>query len=195
MQCGGARPSQRHLLSAKSTGLPKDSVANVTQIVTLDEDYLVERTGRVHGRLISSGASTPGGSTSTRSDPTRLSTTRPPLRSMSPPLGPFLPSSSPLSTQLTSKSERSPPTVAFDGTPPGSTSLISSVASTSDSKRSPPMSGPSLSVPSRSAGSTPPSSPSLITTASRRGTLDDDLSLRVPPRFALRAPAARRIMT
>jgi len=29
------------------TGLPKDSVANVTQIVTLDEDLLDGRTGRI----------------------------------------------------------------------------------------------------------------------------------------------------
>ncbi len=35
------------LLPAASSGLPKDSVANVTQIVALDEDYLSERTGRV----------------------------------------------------------------------------------------------------------------------------------------------------
>jgi mRNA interferase MazF len=35
------------LLSSKSTGLGRDSVANVTQVVTLDEDYLTERTGRV----------------------------------------------------------------------------------------------------------------------------------------------------
>jgi mRNA interferase MazF len=35
------------LLPSKATGLPRDSVANVTQIVTLDEDYLTERTGRV----------------------------------------------------------------------------------------------------------------------------------------------------
>jgi len=35
------------LLPTKATGLPRDSVANVTQIVTLDEDYLTERTGRV----------------------------------------------------------------------------------------------------------------------------------------------------
>ena len=35
------------LLPAKATGLGRDSVANVTQIVTLDEDYLTERTGRV----------------------------------------------------------------------------------------------------------------------------------------------------
>lgn len=33
------------LLPAKSTGLPKDSVANVTRVVTLDETYLTERTG------------------------------------------------------------------------------------------------------------------------------------------------------
>jgi mRNA interferase MazF len=35
------------LLPAASTGLPKDSVANVTQLITLDVDYLTERTGRV----------------------------------------------------------------------------------------------------------------------------------------------------
>lgn len=37
------------LLPGAETGLPKDSVANVTQVVTLDEDYLVERAGRVPG--------------------------------------------------------------------------------------------------------------------------------------------------
>ena len=35
------------LLPADATGLPKDSVANVTQVVTLDEDFLVERSGRI----------------------------------------------------------------------------------------------------------------------------------------------------
>jgi mRNA interferase MazF len=40
------------LLPAKSTGLPKDSVANVAQVVTLDEDYLTERTGRVPPRIM-----------------------------------------------------------------------------------------------------------------------------------------------
>ncbi len=40
------------LLPAKSSGLAKDSVANVTQIVTLDEDYLAERTGRIPPRLM-----------------------------------------------------------------------------------------------------------------------------------------------
>jgi mRNA interferase MazF len=34
-------------LVAKSTGLAKDSVANVSQIVTLDRDFLTERVGRV----------------------------------------------------------------------------------------------------------------------------------------------------
>ena len=40
------------LLPSKSTGLPKDSVANVTQIVTLDEAYLTERVGRIPPRLM-----------------------------------------------------------------------------------------------------------------------------------------------
>ena len=35
------------LLPRKSTGLPKDSVANVSQVVTLDRSLLVERVGRV----------------------------------------------------------------------------------------------------------------------------------------------------
>ena len=34
-------------LPALSTGLPKDSVANVSQIVTLDRSLLTERVGRV----------------------------------------------------------------------------------------------------------------------------------------------------
>lgn len=38
------------LLAASATGLPKDSVANVTQLVTLDEDYLTERSGRIPAR-------------------------------------------------------------------------------------------------------------------------------------------------
>jgi mRNA interferase MazF len=40
------------LLPATSTGLPKDSVVNVTQIVTLDETYLFERAGRVPPKLM-----------------------------------------------------------------------------------------------------------------------------------------------
>jgi len=35
------------LLPATSTGLPKDSVVNVTELVTLDVDFLTERAGRI----------------------------------------------------------------------------------------------------------------------------------------------------
>lgn len=35
------------LLSARSTGLPKESVANVSQVVTLDKTVLIERTGKL----------------------------------------------------------------------------------------------------------------------------------------------------
>ncbi len=35
------------LLSARSTGLPRPSVANVSQLVTLDREALVERSGRL----------------------------------------------------------------------------------------------------------------------------------------------------
>jgi len=38
------------LLSARSTGLPRDSVANVSQLVTLDRSLLTERVGRVSRR-------------------------------------------------------------------------------------------------------------------------------------------------
>ena len=34
-------------LSARLTGLPKDSIANVSQIVTLDKDFLTERVGKL----------------------------------------------------------------------------------------------------------------------------------------------------
>ncbi len=40
------------LLRAKTSGLPKDSVANISQIVTLDEDYLAERIGRITPKLM-----------------------------------------------------------------------------------------------------------------------------------------------
>ena len=40
------------LLPENKTGLPKDSVANVTQVVTLDEDYFSERTGRIPPKLM-----------------------------------------------------------------------------------------------------------------------------------------------
>jgi mRNA interferase MazF len=35
------------LLRARATGLPKDSVANVTQLVALDKESLTERTGKL----------------------------------------------------------------------------------------------------------------------------------------------------
>jgi mRNA interferase MazF len=40
------------LISAKTAGLPKDSVANVSQIVTIDRDFLDERIGRLPARLM-----------------------------------------------------------------------------------------------------------------------------------------------
>jgi mRNA interferase MazF len=38
------------LISAKTSGLPKDSVANVSQTITLDRDFLLERAGRLRGQ-------------------------------------------------------------------------------------------------------------------------------------------------
>jgi len=40
------------LLQAASTGLPRDSVANVTQLLTIDEDYLTDRAGQVSRKLM-----------------------------------------------------------------------------------------------------------------------------------------------
>jgi mRNA interferase MazF len=40
------------LIPAKSAGLPKDSVANVSQIITVDRDFLGEPAGRVRGQLL-----------------------------------------------------------------------------------------------------------------------------------------------
>ena len=40
------------LVRAKESGLPKDSVANVSQIATLDRDMLTKRSGRVPKRLM-----------------------------------------------------------------------------------------------------------------------------------------------
>ena len=40
------------LVPAKASGLPKDSVANVSQVVTLDKDYLSEPAGRLRGPLL-----------------------------------------------------------------------------------------------------------------------------------------------
>ncbi|MBI3248111.1 MAG: type II toxin-antitoxin system PemK/MazF family toxin [Deltaproteobacteria bacterium] len=40
------------LLSARNTGLPKDSVANVSQIVALDRGVLTERVGEISHRQL-----------------------------------------------------------------------------------------------------------------------------------------------
>ncbi|MDD4889257.1 MAG: type II toxin-antitoxin system PemK/MazF family toxin [Phycisphaerae bacterium] len=40
------------LVGAKASGLPKDSVANVSQIVTLDRSVLVRRVGRLPRRMV-----------------------------------------------------------------------------------------------------------------------------------------------
>ena len=40
------------LVPAGDSGLTKDSVANVTQIVTLDEDFLSKRSGRIATRVM-----------------------------------------------------------------------------------------------------------------------------------------------
>jgi mRNA interferase MazF len=40
------------LIPAKAAGLPKDSVANVSQVITIDKDFLTERVGRIRGALL-----------------------------------------------------------------------------------------------------------------------------------------------
>jgi mRNA interferase MazF len=40
------------LLSRKSTGLPKKSVANVSQLITVDKSFLSERAGRINPELL-----------------------------------------------------------------------------------------------------------------------------------------------
>jgi mRNA-degrading endonuclease toxin of MazEF toxin-antitoxin module len=40
------------VLKAKTTGLPKDSVANVSQIVAIDRDTLTERVGKVRAQQL-----------------------------------------------------------------------------------------------------------------------------------------------
>jgi mRNA interferase MazF len=42
------------LIPAKASGLPRDSVVNVSQIVTIDRDFLSEPTGKVGGQLMKS---------------------------------------------------------------------------------------------------------------------------------------------
>ena len=41
------------LVPAKASGLPKDSVANVSQLVTLDKEFLTDVAGHIKGSLLS----------------------------------------------------------------------------------------------------------------------------------------------
>jgi len=40
-------PIARVLIPAKAAGLPKDSVANVSHVITVDRDFLTEPAGRL----------------------------------------------------------------------------------------------------------------------------------------------------
>jgi len=40
------------LVPGKTSGLAKDSVANVSQIITIDREFLAEPAGRVRGQLL-----------------------------------------------------------------------------------------------------------------------------------------------
>lgn len=40
------------LIPAKAAGLPKDSVANVSQVITVDRDFLLELAGRIKGQVL-----------------------------------------------------------------------------------------------------------------------------------------------
>jgi mRNA-degrading endonuclease toxin of MazEF toxin-antitoxin module len=48
---GAARQAGR-IERARASGLPRDSVANVSQIVTLDRDILSDLAGRLRGNLL-----------------------------------------------------------------------------------------------------------------------------------------------
>jgi mRNA interferase MazF len=40
------------LVPARTSGLPKDSVANVSQLVTVDRDFLLEPAGKLDGKTL-----------------------------------------------------------------------------------------------------------------------------------------------
>ena len=44
------------LLRARESGLPQDSVANVSQVVTIDQRFLLDRIGAVDGTIMASVA-------------------------------------------------------------------------------------------------------------------------------------------
>lgn len=41
-------------ISAKISGLPKDSVVNVSQLITIDKTFLTERTGKLSAQMMTS---------------------------------------------------------------------------------------------------------------------------------------------
>jgi mRNA interferase MazF len=41
------------LVPARASGLPKHSVANVSQLVTLDKEFLTDLAGRIKGHILS----------------------------------------------------------------------------------------------------------------------------------------------
>ncbi len=49
---GLARAPGNVLVAAEETGLPRDSVVNVSQVVTVDKSFLAERAGAVDGRAM-----------------------------------------------------------------------------------------------------------------------------------------------
>jgi mRNA interferase MazF len=42
------------LLPASESGLPRDSVANVSRVITVDRDFLTEKTGRLQSKALRS---------------------------------------------------------------------------------------------------------------------------------------------
>lgn len=40
------------LISARVSGLPKDSVANVSQVITIDRDFLLDPTGKLDAKTL-----------------------------------------------------------------------------------------------------------------------------------------------
>lgn len=42
------------LIPAGASGLPRDSIANVSQVLTIDRELLAERAGRLRGSLLDS---------------------------------------------------------------------------------------------------------------------------------------------
>ena len=40
------------LIPARAAGLPKDSVANVSQVITIDKEFLTEKAGRLRGQSL-----------------------------------------------------------------------------------------------------------------------------------------------